>query len=129
MSAMWMGSVDRLLPPLLRRASRSIELMSPRISRRLASSRSRKCSSSLAEKPAWFFRGFSLLATGGGRGPAWPGRAASAAPARTGRRFPLSALVRALALPAGWDLPPARFANALALDLTSFDLEGGLAFR
>src|ERR1700686_4900492 len=64
MSAMWMGRVERLLPPLLRSASRSIELISPRISRRLASSRSRKCSSSLLENPAWFFRGFSLLATG-----------------------------------------------------------------
>src|SRR5687767_5195614 len=56
MSAMWMGSVERF-DSLAWMASRSIEFISPISSRRLASRRSRKNSSSLEDRPAWFFLG------------------------------------------------------------------------
>src|SRR5690348_12049074 len=127
MSAMWMGRVERLLPPLLRSASRSIELMSPRISRRLASSRSRKCSRSLGENPAWFLRGFSLLATGG-NGVVCPERGSSPE-ARAGTRFPLSEAERGLDLPAGSDFGIRRLATAFEADFAGLGLAAGLALR
>src|SRR6185437_1029572 len=82
MSAMWIGRLERLLPPLVFRASCSIERMSPRISRRLARSNSPKCSRSRDEKPAAFLRGLPLSGAGGaiscttgsGARPADPGR-------------------------------------------------------
>src|SRR4051812_41221750 len=57
MSAMWIGKVERPWSPDWR-ASRSMELMSPTSSRRLARSKSRKVSNSLEDIPAWFFLGF-----------------------------------------------------------------------
>src|SRR5215218_3643669 len=68
MSAMWSGRVDRFVPPLLRRASRSIWDMSPTSSRRLSSSRSRKCSNSRLVRPAWFLRGLPSVGTASGMG-------------------------------------------------------------
>src|SRR5258706_8963368 len=65
MSAMWRGRLERF-SPLRWRASLSMERMSPTSSRRLARSVSRKTSSSLVEKPAWFLLG--LLRGGGGGG-------------------------------------------------------------
>src|SRR4051812_25240250 len=67
MSAMWTGRLDRLLPDD-RRASLSMEYMSPTSSRRFSRRRSRKCSSSLGERPAWFFRGLPLVGTASGMG-------------------------------------------------------------
>src|SRR4051794_7008014 len=60
---MCIGRLERLVTPD-RRASRSMELMSPTSSRRLASSSSRKFSSSLGDRPAWFLRGLPLVGTG-----------------------------------------------------------------
>src|SRR5690554_6251383 len=57
MSAMWTGRLERLVPPPALRASRSMELMSPTSSRRLASSSSRKWSSSRLVRPEAFFFG------------------------------------------------------------------------
>src|SRR5689334_11870722 len=55
MSAMWIGRLDRLDPPPDRSASCSIECTSPRSSRFLEMSRSRKNSRSRLPSPAWFF--------------------------------------------------------------------------
>src|SRR5262245_26633914 len=68
MSAMWIGRVERLVPPEVRRASLSIEYMSPTSSRRFSRSRSRKCSSSLGVRPAWSLRGLPLVGTASGIG-------------------------------------------------------------
>src|SRR5260370_3254711 len=66
MSAMWSGRLERLLLPPRCRASCSIELISPTSSRRLASSMSRKCFSSLERRPAWFLAGFKSVGIGAG---------------------------------------------------------------
>src|SRR5438309_9274666 len=64
---MWIGRLERLDPLVERNASRSIELISPTNSRRLARSKSRKCSRSLGDMPAWFFLGLAPLVTAGWR--------------------------------------------------------------
>src|SRR4051812_15614266 len=120
MSAMWMGRVDRLLVPPERRASRSIELISPTISRRFSSSLSRKCSNSFVSRPAWFFRGFRFVAT----------RSGSGVPSN----FSCGALEAWLALPFflddGEDITTAALAGLAADGLTAFlFITGFVAFK
>src|SRR5688572_17078650 len=128
MSAMWRGRVDRLVPPLLRRASRSIWDMSPTSSRRLSRSRSRKCSSSRIDRPAWFFRGLPSVGTASGIGRFWSGSRREPEPigwALAGRsrepaRTTLPALVEAGAAErgrAGAETARAPFEPAPELDL------------
>src|SRR5438045_3023127 len=72
---MCMGMLERLVPVAERNASRSIELISPTSSRRLARRRSRKWTSSRALRPARFLRG--LPSSGGGCGITAGGRVSS----------------------------------------------------
>src|SRR5262245_16556804 len=68
MSAMCRGRLDRFVPVVERSASRSIELMSPTSSRRLARRSERKYSRSFRPQPAWFLRGLPSVVTGNGGG-------------------------------------------------------------
>src|SRR5687768_1343076 len=85
MSAMWSGRVERLVPLEVRRASLSMEYISPTSSRRFSSSMSRKCSSSLDDNPAWFLRGLPLVGTASGMGIGRGGGSSARRPS-SGRR-------------------------------------------